>query len=294
LRAHAFVAAALAVPYGADAILRRAALAAPVRRRHTLSATIITKNEADRIRECLDSLAGWADEIVVIDSGSTDGTVDIAREYTDRVWVTDWPGFGAQKQRAVERATGEWVLSIDADEVVSPELRHDVYVALSGAPPHVGYKLPWAVTLYGKRLDFGRSARAPLRLFRREGARFTETHVHERVTLPAGTIGTLEGRLVHYSHRDYGHALEKSARYAWLGARDRLAAGARGGGLTGAAVRALARFVQVWILRFGFLDGRVGFLIAMGYAQSSFNKYAGLWTLERARRGRGPSAGARP
>jgi (heptosyl)LPS beta-1,4-glucosyltransferase len=118
--------------------------------------------------------------------------------------------------------------------------------------------------------------------------------VHERVTLPAGTIGTLEGRLVHYSHRDYGHALEKSARYAWLGARDRLAAGARGGGLTGAAVRALARFVQVWILRFGFLDGRVGFLIAMGYAQSSFNKYAGLWTLERARRGRGPSAGARP
>jgi (heptosyl)LPS beta-1,4-glucosyltransferase len=290
LPAHAFLAAALAVPYGADAVRRRAELAAPVTRRHTLSATIITKNEADRLRPCLDSLAGWADEIVVLDSGSTDGTVAIAREVTDRVWVTDWPGFGAQKQRAVERATGDWVLSIDADEIVSPELRHDVDRALASDPPHVGYKTPWAVTVYGKRLDFGRSARAPLRLFRREGAKFTETHVHERVVLPPGTIGTLEGRLVHHSHRDWGHALEKSAKYAWLGARDRLDAGARGGGLVGAFLRAVARFVQVWILRFGFLDGRVGFLIAMGYAWSSFSKYAGLWTLEREREGRQPPA----
>lgn len=254
----------------------------PVRRGQRLSVILICMNEADRIRACLDSVAGWADEIVVLDSGSTDATVDIARRYTERVYVTDWPGYGPQKQRALEKATGDWVLSVDADEALTPELRHDIDEALGDRPACVAYRLPWAVMVYGRRLDFGRSARAPTRLFRREGSRFTDAQVHETVILPPGAVGTLRGRLLHYTQRDYGHALEKSARYAWLGAQERYARRRHGGGLVGATLRALWQFVQIYFLRLGFLDGAPGFLVAMTYTQTQFNKYAGLWALRRA------------
>ncbi len=254
----------------------------PVRRVQRLSVTIITKNEEDRLWRCLDSVNGWADEIIVLDSGSTDGTVALARRYTERVYVTDWPGYGPQKQRALERATGDWVLSIDADEEVTPELRHDIDEALGAAPVAVGYRLPWGVHVYGKRLDFGRSARAPLRLFRREGSRFTDAQVHETVILPPGLRRELRGRLTHHTQRDFGHALEKVARYGWLGAIKRFEAG-KSCRLAGATLRAAWVFVQVYGIRLGCLDGGPGFLTAMLYAEVTFNKYAGLWALRRDR-----------
>jgi len=258
--------------------------ATPVRRRQTLSVTVITKNEADRVERCLQSVAGWADEIIVLDSGSDDETVEIVRRYTDKVWETDWPGYGPQKQRALEKATCDWVLSIDADEQATPELRHDIDVALGAAPACVGYKVPWGVVVYGKLLDFGRSARAPLRVFRRNGSRFTDAQVHETVVLPPGAVGRLRGRLLHYTQRDFGHALEKVATYGWLGARQRYAAGRRGGGLIGACLRSAWVFVQVYLIRLGILDGRAGFLVAALYAQVSFDKYAGLWALRHGDR----------
>lgn len=252
-----------------------------VKRKQSLSVIIIAQDEADRIGRCLESVSGWADEIIVLDSGSQDDTVAIAQTYADAVYETDWPGYGRQKQRALERAGGDWVLSIDADEEVTPELRHDIDQALSDQPACVGYRLPWGVVVYGKRLDFGRSARAPLRLFLREGSRFTDAEVHETVVVPTGKICTLRGRLLHYTHRDFGHALQKSAKYAWLGAQKRYAKGRRGGSLAGAFARGLWVFFQVYVLRLGFLDGRAGFLVAVTYSQGAFNKYAGLWALRR-------------
>ncbi len=250
--------------------------------RHSLSVIIISYNEEDRIERCLESVAPVADEIIVVDSGSTDATVTIARRYTDKVFVTDWPGYGPQKQRALERATGDWVLSIDCDEALDERMQHALKALLMQIQiPQVGFKLPWAVTIYGKRLDYGRSARAPLRLFRRQGARFTADQVHETVQLPDGPIGKLPGRLLHFTHRDFGHALQKSAKYAWLGAQKRYAAGVKGGGLFVALLRSIWVFLHIYVLRGGFLDGPVGFLVAATYSQGAFNKYAGLWTLRR-------------
>lgn len=253
-------------------------------RSRKVSATIITKNEADNIADCLKSARLVADEIIVLDSGSSDATVEIARKYADVVEVTDWPGFGIQKQRALEKATGEWVLSLDADERITHELAREINHHL--ADPDAGaYKLPWAVTLYGTRLDFGRSGRAPLRLFRREGVRFSSAMVHEKILIPEGRkTKTLRGRLTHYTHRHFGHALEKSAKYAWLGSQEKFRKGKKTRTLIYPTFRGLLTFFQVYFIRFGFLDGSVGFLVAVTYAQGSFNKYAGLWTLSRRKK----------
>lgn len=255
-------------------------------RKHSLSVTVITKNESDRIESCLKSVADWADEIIVLDSGSTDNTVEIAKRYTDKVFVTDWPGYGPQKQRALEKASCEWVLSIDADERVSSELRNDIDEVLSqNTPDCSGYQTPWAVILYNHRMDFGRSARAPLRLFKRAGAHFTDSQIHERIILAAPqTMRKLNGRLLHLTHRDYGHGLFKSGNYAWLSSQKYFAEKRWGGGLLGATLRAAWTFVLIYFLRLGLLDGSPGFLSAMNYAQNSFNKYAGLWSLKREER----------
>jgi len=251
---------------------------------YSLSVIIIAQNEEDRIETCLRSVSSVADEIIVLDSGSTDRTVEIARKYTDRVYETDWPGYGMQKQRALDKASCEWVLSIDADEALTPELQKEINRVLSCHPIEIGFKLPWAVTIFGQTLNYGQSARAPLRLFKREGARFSDSFVHEKVLPPAGKINTLKGRLLHYSNRDFGHYLYKNRTYAWLWAQRKFKAGNRGFGVTGAFVRAIWTFFQIYFLRLGILDGRLGFLVAIMYSQYNFNKYAGLWTLRRQRR----------
>ncbi|MBU2952422.1 O-antigen ligase family protein [Marinobacter sp. F3R08] len=250
-------------------------------RARKVTATIITKNEEDHITDCLKSARLVADEIIVLDSGSTDRTVERAKELADIVEVTDWPGFGIQKQRALEKATGEWVLSLDADERITPELAREINDHLAN-PDADAYKLPWAVTIYGSRLDFGRSGRAPLRLFRRDGVSFSDALVHERILIPAGRkVKTLRGRLTHYTHRDFGHSLEKSAKYAWLGSLEKHRKGKKTRTMIYPTLRGLLTFVQVYFIRFGFLDGAVGYLTAVTYAQVTFNKYAGLWTLNR-------------
>ncbi|PLX74832.1 MAG: glycosyl transferase [Desulfuromonas sp.] len=248
--------------------------------KQTLSVTIITKNEEDRLPVCLESVKDIADEIIILDSGSEDRTVKIARQYTDQVFVTDWPGYGKQKQRALEKAKCDWVLAIDADEALTSELRAEIARMLEDDVEEVAYYLPWAVTILGKRLDHGRSARAPLRLFKREGSRFSEARVHETVLLSPGKTGKMKGRLLHYTHRDFGHALYKNADYAWLGAKQRFEKNKKGG-LIGATARGILVFLQVYILRGGFLDGSVGFVMAVMYSQVAFNKYAGLWALRR-------------
>ncbi len=249
---------------------------------YSLSVTIITKNEADRVARCLESVKDLANEIIVFDSGSTDTTVDIVRQYTDKVWQTDWPGYGAQKQRALEQAQGDWVLAIDADEALDEELQQSLKSFLcTEREDIVAVKMKWGVTIYGKRLDHGRSARSPLRMVWREGASFSNDEVHEKMLHANGRTITLNGRLLHFTHRNYGHAQLKNVEYAWLGSQKYFNKGKRCHSLASAASRGLWTFILVYFIRGGFLDGSMGFLMATSYAQNSFNKYAGLWTLTR-------------
>lgn len=253
-------------------------------RKHTLSVIVITKNEADRIETCLRSVEDIADEIIVLDSGSTDNTVELCQKYTSRVEITDWPGFGKQKQRALDRASCDWVLSIDADEALDEKMAAELNQLLEQDEiKHTAYKLPWGVTLYGKTLRYGRSARSVLRLFQREGARYTLDEVHETVVPAKGSTGVLKGYLLHYTHRDYGHGLDKAAQYAWLGSQKYHRKGKKSHGLALALLRAIWTFFLIYVIRRGFLDGSVGFIMAMTYAQVSFNKYVGLWLLETER-----------
>ncbi|MGL5390096.1 MAG: glycosyltransferase family 2 protein [Shewanella sp.] len=253
-------------------------------KKHTLSVMLITKNEADRVERCLASVAKIADEIIVLDSGSTDDTLAICAKYTDKITVTDWPGFGKQKQRALAQTSCDWVLSIDADEALDETMQQALVALLSQDEiKESAFCLPWGVTLYGKTLKYGRSARVVLRLFKREGARYTPDEVHETVIPAEGRIGQLKGLLLHYTHRDYGHGLNKAAQYAWLGSQKYHRKGKKSHGLTLALLRGFWTFFHIYVLRLGFLDGRIGFIMAMTYAQVNFNKYVGLWLLENNR-----------
>ena len=277
-------------------------------RKHGLSAVIIAKDEQALIGRCLRALAGWTDEIVVVvDSASSDDTAKIARAHTERVILSPWLGFGRQKQLALDAARGAWVLSIDADEVVTPELREEIDRLLAGEPRHAGYRIRRSIEAFGTRLDHGECGQAPLRLFRREGSRFTETDVHETVRV-AGSVGRLHARLLHYSIRDLGHQMEKLSRYAWLWAHERHRRGKQSG-LGRAVAHGLWSFIEVYFLRRGILDGRVGLTLALLQSQYTFNKYAALWSLglgpqgvasepardaepvEATRASRGPAAG---
>ncbi len=254
-------------------------------KKYRLSVTVITLNEEDRLGRCLESLKDVADEIIIFDCGSTDATLDVARKYTDKIWETDWPGYGKQKQRALEQAQYEWVLAIDADEALDSKMLQSVKDFLcQDRGDVIGVKMKWAVTLYHKRLDYGRSGRSPLRMVWREGASFSEDMVHEKMIHAPGSIVTLPGRLLHFTHRNYGHALEKNSKYAWLGSQKYFGRGKRSNSLVGAMLRSIWTFILIYFIRRGFLDGSVGFLVAASYAQNSFNKYAGLWTLTRMER----------
>ena len=250
--------------------------------KHPLSVCIITLNEEDRIERCLRSVQSVADEIIVLDSGSTDRTVEIIRRYTDKIWVTDWPGYGVQKQRALEKAVGEWVLVIDADEELDEVLQQAISAVLErDIIIEIAFKLRWAVIRHGKRLRFGNSGRAPLRLLLRAGAFFSPDPIHERLHHRPGKVGVLRGYLRHYTIRDYGHALEKISKYSWLGSQKYFSHGRRNHSMTLVILRAFWTFINFYILRGGFLDGRIGFVVAMDYMQTNYNKHVGLWLLTR-------------
>ncbi|MDX1442562.1 MAG: glycosyltransferase [Gammaproteobacteria bacterium] len=269
----------LSVIYGLIRARERVYLATEVPREQSLSVIIIAKNEADRIGDTLAAVKGWADEIIVLDSGSTDGTVAIARKYADIVKETDWPGFGRQKQRALELATKDWVLSLDADEVPTKALKNEIDHELRERPDFEGYRIARPMIIFGRQVDYGGSWQAPLRLFRRELGRYTDVPVHERVELSSGRISLMRSPLLHPTWRDYGHAIEKFVEYARLQSGARWERGKRSGAFT-AGARALYNFFYNYIARFGFLDGRHGFVLACLHAQYTFNKYAALWASE--------------
>ncbi|MFP5406648.1 MAG: glycosyltransferase family 2 protein [Gammaproteobacteria bacterium] len=237
-----------------------------------LSVAIITLNEAHRIARCLGSVR-FADEIVVVDSGSEDGTPDIARRLGATVIETrDWPGFGPQKNRALDAATGDWVFSIDADEVVDDTLRHAIVAVTRAEAGVFGYWIRRRSTFCGRVVRHGdwRNDRV-LRLFRRKHARFTDDPVHERVECPL-PHGELAGLLLHDSVDSIEDMEEKTHRYARLSAQKLRAQGRKGGLLTAGAHGGWT-FVRGFVLRGGFLDGRAGWTIARLNALGTFLKY---------------------
>jgi glycosyltransferase involved in cell wall biosynthesis len=249
--------------------------------RARLSVVVVTQNEEERIRACLES-ASWADELIVVDAESSDKTATVARELTDHVFVRPWPGFAAQKNFGLEQARGDWVLSLDADELVSIPLRQEIAAILTGGGEHAGYAIPRRNVFWGRWIRHG--GLYPdwqLRLFRRGRGRFTERTVHESVTVD-GSVGRLRGHLEHRSYRDVADFLERADRYSTLAAGEWLAAGRRSRPLTDLVVRPAGRFLTMYVARAGFLDGWRGFLLAVLYAYYVLMRSAKVW--ERTKR----------
>ena len=243
-----------------------------------LSVTIITRNEAADIGDALASIA-WADEIIVVDSESTDATVAIAQRHTHRVVVREWPGYVDQKNYAASIASHDWILSLDADERVTPQLATEIKATLAGTPSDAAYRIP-RVTWH-----FGRWIRSTdwypdyqLRLYDRRSARWTGRYVHEAVTV-GGTVGRLHGELQHFAYRDIAEHLETVDRYTTAAARQMAESGRHAGLLQLAGHPPLA-FLRNYIARGGFRDGAAGFVISAMNAYYVFLKFAKLWELE--------------
>jgi len=247
----------------------------------SLSVVVVTLNEEERIRACLESVA-WADEVIVVDAESHDKPAAIARELTDHVFVRPWPGFAAQKNFGIDQAHGEWILSLDADEVVSPALREEIQAELAAAGRHQGYSVPRRNVFWDRWVRHG--GLYPdwqLRLFRRGRGRFVARAVHESVVVD-GSVGRLRGHLEHRSYRDVADFLERTDRYTTLAADDWLAGGRGTRPFADLVVRPLGRFLGMYVWRGGFLDGWRGFLLAVLYGYYVFMRSAKIW--ERARR----------
>ncbi|MGE4241061.1 glycosyltransferase family 2 protein [Ramlibacter sp.] len=244
-----------------------------------LSAILITRNEASNIVECLASVA-FARERIVVDNGSTDDTVALATAAGARVVVTaDWPGFGAQKNRALALATEPWVLSLDADERVTPELRDEILRTLQ-SPAAEAWDMPRRSSYCGQFIAHsGWYPDRVTRLFKRGTARFSDDLVHERLVTDAPPAH-LNHDLVHRSFPDFESVLDKLDRYSTAGAL-RLHAQGRKGSVGRAVLHGLWAFVRTYVLRRGFLDGRMGFLLAVSNAEGTYYRYVKLWLMQR-------------
>jgi (heptosyl)LPS beta-1,4-glucosyltransferase len=246
----------------------------------SIAAVLIVKNEAENLGACLASLS-WADEIVVLDSGSTDATEAIARAHGARFFRdADWQGFGRQRQRAQALAQSEWIFMVDADERVTPQLRDSIIQCVAQGPA-IGSiaRLSWC---------FGRFIRHSgwypdrvQRLYPKAQAGYDDTRVHERLRndsrLP---VRVLQGDLLHYTYRDLRQYLEKSAHYAQAWAEQSQERGKRGS-LTAGVLHGLGCFLRMYVLKLGVLDGRQGLLLALLSAHATFAKYADLWVRTR-------------
>lgn len=241
-----------------------------------LSAIIITKDEAANIGGCLDSLA-FCDERIVVDAASSDGTLLIAKEKGARVATHGWKGFGPQKNYAASLATGDWVLSIDADERVTPELAQAIRAAIDAGAAD-GYEIPRRNTFCGRVL---RGSDRVLRLFRRNKGRFTDDVVHERVVCD-GKVARLNEPLMHFSVTRLEDAIRRIDQYSTLGAEALAASDRRITALSG-ALHGAGTFLRVYLLKLGFLDGAAGFMLAVANAEGAYYRYQKAW-LARQRR----------
>ena len=260
----------------------------------TLSVILIVNNESNNILDCLASVS-FADQIIVVDSGSTDNTVELARSVDAHVVQTsDWPGFGAQKNRALDLATCDWVFSIDADERVTPELAEQLKAAInfeskfdfkndSKSNKHIqkldAYEVPRLTQFCGQWIRHcGWTPDHVLRLFKRGHARFSNDLVHERLVQSQGTCGKLTTPMLHFSYPTPASYWRKLDQYSQAWAKQRHLEGKKTS-MSRAAVSGMVAFVRTYFLRLGFLDGALGFAVCTMQAQSAFGKYFTLYCL---------------
>lgn len=251
-----------------------------------VTVTIITLDEAEHIAAAIDS-ARWADEVLVVDCGSTDGTVDIARGKGAVVLCRDWSGYIDQKNFAAERASNDWIFSLDADERITPALASEIRALLAAEPPMRGYRLPRVTYHLGRWVrttDFYPDYQT--RLYDRRAARWRGKYVHESVGVD-GPLGRLRNELEHYSFRNLRDQLDRINHYTTLAARQMHESGRRSGPLH-LLVHPPAAFLRNYVLRRGVLDGTAGLTISLMNAYSVFLKFAKLWEMERSRNVRSP------
>ncbi|TKC83210.1 glycosyltransferase family 2 protein [Trinickia terrae] len=250
----------------------------------TLGVALIAHNAAARLAQCLEALS-FADDVVVVDNGSTDNTIAIAQANGARVLVVaDWPGFGPQKNRAVAALSTDWILSIDTDEVVSPELAASIRQAIR-APLADVYALDRLSSFCGQWVRHsGWYPDWVPRLFKRGAARFSDDLVHERLVFDT-SAARLDGKLMHYSYENFETVLRKLDAYSSAGAKQRHAAGKRGG-FGKALGRGAWAFIRTYVLRRGFLDGRAGLMIAVFNAETVYYRFLKLAAMNRQRNNR--------
>jgi glycosyltransferase involved in cell wall biosynthesis len=247
-----------------------------------VTVTVITRNESAHIAAALQSVA-WADEIVVVDSRSTDDTVAIARQYATRVEERDWPGYSAQKNYAAGIASNDWILSLDADERVTPELAGEIRGMLQREPAKRGYRIPrvaWYLGRWIRSTDWYPDYQ--LRLYDRRAGTWNGRLVHESVSLK-GTPGMLRHELQHYAYRDISHHLATIDRYTTLAAEQWLSEGRRTNALEMFIHPRLA-FVRNYVLRRGIAEGAAGLLVSKMNSYYVFLKLAKLWELQHSSR----------
>lgn len=242
-----------------------------------LSIGILTQNEARLIGRCIES-ASFADEVIVLDSGSTDNTLDIARSLGAQTYSSDdWQGFAVQRNRLLAHVKGEYIFFLDADEIITPELRNEIIALVRTGTAGV-WRVRWTVVAFGHVLRHFKSGSSMERLFRTELIDHYEGVVHETAILKSdrpATRANLQHRLLHHSRQSVRASLEKLTQYAMLGAAKRHAAGKKGGVLRGMA-SALVLFVRTYFFRRAFLDGGAGFLYCFFVSLECFFRYVAL------------------
>jgi glycosyltransferase involved in cell wall biosynthesis len=254
----------------------------------TLSAIVITRNEAHNLEDCLQSMKGLVNEIIVVDSQSTDDTVAIALRHGAQVsQPADWPGFGPQKNRALRLATCDWVLSIDADERVTPELAAEIQQVLQQPSRGAAFEIPRVSWYCGRFIRHaGWQPDHVLRLFKRESAQFSDDLVHERVVTHE-PVKALTHHLLHYSYLNFSQVLSKVDAYSSASAQQAYARGKRSS-VAGALGHGAWAFFRTYVIRAGFLDGAHGLALSISNAETSYYKYLKLWQLDQASRAEKP------
>jgi glycosyltransferase involved in cell wall biosynthesis len=253
-----------------------------------VTVTIITLNEAGHIAAAIDS-AAWADEILVVDSGSTDDTVTIATGTGVRVMSRTWPGYVDQKNYAASVASHDWIFSLDADERMTPALAAEVRAIVDGAAAERAFRVPRVTFHLGRWIrttDFYPDYQT--RLYDRRAARWQGKYVHESVAAD-GPIGQLKNELQHYSYRDLSDHLERINRYSTLAAQQMLESGRRAGPVE-LLLHPPAAFLRNYVLRGGFADGMAGLTLSLVNAYSVLLKFAKLWELQQTPHSHSPAA----